>query len=85
MKYTVHKPGSNLAESRDAGTELRPHKEVVHYAGLEAALEQAYTYLPLDTPGRYNPAGGYVTVQEWDETGTPLRTWIISGRMAGSA
>ena len=64
--YTVHEPGSGL--------------KVKSYQTLPAAFRCAYDYLPLDTPGQYNPDGRYVTVQEWDERSDPLRQWIISGK-----
>ena len=67
MKYTVHDPGA--------------HMQVAAFSDLAEAFDRAYEYLPLNVPGRYNPKGKYVTVQEWDDRVDPLRTWIIAGRM----
>ena len=65
--YTVHDPDTK--------------RKVADYAHLATAFRRAYAFLPLDTPGTYNPKGRYVTVQEWDERGDPLRQWLISGTM----
>jgi hypothetical protein len=64
--YTVHEPGSSL--------------KIGEYKRQSAAFKFAYKYLPLDTPGTYNPDGKYVTVQEWDDNANPLRQWLISGQ-----
>jgi hypothetical protein len=69
--YTLHAPGTNL--------------KVREYKRLQSAFQAAYRYLPLASPGKYNPAGRYVTVQEWDAASNPLRQWVISGRAADTS
>jgi len=66
--YTVHDPGT--------------HMKVASYKTMGAAFRRAYRFLPLEVPGKYHPDGKYVTVQEWDDRSDPLRSWIISGKVA---
>ena len=71
MKYTVHDPAT--------------HMKADEFGTVPAAFRAAYRYLPLETPGKYHPAGKYVIVQEWDDNSNPQRQWLISGTMPTSA